>query len=866
VNKLNNDMQGFDLSIPDNVNTMKNLGYSLYADENVMNPVMTTRRMNALAQDIHNKTNGKNAKDYDNVYGEYLMNQYSDWMNDGKQGTGYSGPTELPQGSFDQYQDKLQKGLAKLTPDLNEAPQGTADALNYYQVGDKFIKKERVQAFINANTTEQDRAIINAHAWKGFQGYSDQALLQLQTNDYNSKIKSLQDNYNYLQIQKSLVKNDWQQTELFTNQMNDLQNAIESIKGQRGQLPQLGEGQGLPKQYRENLQSNLFNTAFQDDMTNAWAFDQKKTELKTNQGRLDQIRLAQSAYQFGKMYDIHLKELGIKEREEQMKEQENYIKLYGMYGMGGLLNGPAGNAPLSLVTTLGKDNATVVTNDVTEKADAAYVQAANQFNTLGYNYLMSKDANLYGKWLTKDADGNWTPKDQKSADIVNQGIQQAVALYGNVANMSIKERNGLKLSDDDLAFFGASQNLKQAELYKNQMKDLAEQVFRSAGLQSPYSKTITIHFKNGTNVTKTYAELKEMADRKDPLLDQWKGMAKPDEYSTSRQKADELTAARDRIFKKTSDHFNNDKLNEYNKAKDEIEKKYSSDGFFRSLGKHLGIVSNNSLEDALHEVNSYYDSSDVNKAWESASKTFNVYGATPQLPKGKDGKLNSQLGTYLGDQVRSQHPDLAGDVKNDDMDITKVYPVFDANNSDKPVKYMAEVRYRKGAGSKKDSGDKITTVDLTDQVMRDHDNPNGGGFIGNLFPADNAEVVYGMLLNNSGATPMDQKDGYTTALQTHSSGLLTHKYQIVSVKNPSTQGVDSYRVNILVPKGKDQNGVPQYQVIPVQNFDPNAFNRKVTTFNFPANFKYVSNYMDYWFSDSDKAKEFYALHNIPYNQ
>ena len=384
-------------------------------------------------------------------------------------------------------------------------------------------------------------------------------------------------------------------------------------------------------------------------------------------------------------------------------------------------------------------------------------------------------------------------------------------------------------------------------------------------MESPYNKTITIHFKNETNVTKSYAELKEMADRKDPLLDQWKGLAKDDQYNTDRQKANELKAARDRIFTSTSDHFKSSKIAEYNKVKDELDKKYPNDGFLRSIGKNLGIVSNNSLEDALHEVNSYYENGDVKKAWEDASKTFNVYGATPSIPRAKDGKINNQISTYIGDQVRSQHGDLAGDVKNDDIDITKVYPVFDINNTDNPVKYIAEVRYRKGAGSKKDSGDKVTTIDLTDQVMRDHENPNGG-FIGNLFPSDNAEVVYGMLLNNKGATPMDQKDGYNSALQTHSSGLLTHKYQIVSVKNSSTHGVDNYRINILIPKGKDDNGVPQYSVVPVQNFDPNAFNSKVTTYNFPANFKYASNYMDYWFSSSDRAKEFYALHNIPYNQ
>jgi hypothetical protein len=861
VNKVNS-LGGVDLSDPNNVNSIKNLGYSLYGDQNILNAVTTTRRMNALSQDIYTKTNGKNAKDYDSVYGEYLQNQYSDWLSDGKTGTGYNGPTALPQGSFNEYQKKLQDGLAKLTPDLNEAPQGDANALNYYQIGDKFIKKERVQAFIDANTNEQDRSILNAHAWKGFQGYSDNNLLQLQSNDYNSKIKSLQDTWNDLQHQKALSKNNWEQAELYTKQMTDVQNSIDQIKGQKGKLPVLGEGDALPKEYRENLQSSLFNTAFKEDMSNAWAFDQKKTELKTNTAEVERVRMGQSAYQFGKMYDIHLAELGIKEKELGIKQEEATVKLYGLYGMMGL-NGPAGTAPLSLVTTQGKDNATVVTNDAVQKADANYIKASTDFTTQSYNYLMSKDANLYGKFLIKDADGNWVPKDDRSTDILSKGIKSAVDLYGNIANMSVKERNGLKLSDDDQAFFDSSKNLKEAELYKSQIRDLSEQVYRNVGMQSPYSANITIRLKNGVTITKSAAELKEMEDRKDPLLDKWRELAKTEDFEADKKA--ELDEASNRIFKNGFFGITSQERKDYLKAKEDIEKKYPSEGFFKSLGRTIGVGSKNSVDNSLDRANAFYDNDDVKKGWENLSKTFNVYGAAPNLPK-KDGKINDQLGKYLGGLVRTQHPEIASEVKDDDMDILKVYPVFDINKSpESPVKYIAEVRYRKGAGNKKDSGDKPTTIDLTDQVMRDHQSTTGG-MIGNLFPSDNAEIVYGMLLNNKGATPLDPKDNYTSALQTHSSGLLTHKFQIVTMRNPSTQGVDSYRINVLIPKGKDQNGVPQFQTVPVINFDPVAMNSKITTYNFPANFKYATDYMDSWFQSSERTKEFYKLHGIPYNE
>jgi hypothetical protein len=871
LSKVNSLGSSFDLSNPANVNTLKNLGYSLYADKSIMNAVSTTRRMQALQQDVYNKTNGKNAKNYDSVYGEYLQNQYSDWLNDGKQGTSFDGPTALPQGNFDQYQKKLQDGLAKLTPDLNEAPQGTADALNYYQVGDKFIKKERVDAYIDANTSEQDRSILNAHAWKGFQGYSDNSLLTLQNRGYDSKISSLQDTWNTLQNQRALSKGDWKQTELYTQQMDDVANAIESIKGQKNGLPQLQDGQALPKQYREQLQSSLFNTAFKDNMSNAWAFDQKKVDLKTNTAKIDMLKMSQQDYQFGKMYALHEREANLKDKEYALHKDER------MMGFGGL-NGPAGTAPLSLITTPGGDPSTILNDNVAQKADANYIKTATDFNTLSYNYLMTKDPNVYGRYVVKDGDGNYVPKDESSAKYLRGAIGQALDKFGNIANMSIKERDGLTLNEDDQAFFDSSKKLKEAQLYKEQMQGVTDQVFRNAGKQSPYQRPISIKLKNGSVINTlpesegggplTYAALKQMIDRKDPLLDTWKKEAKDDSYDdNSKKKEEELKAAGKRIFTGGFFGVTSAQRAEYNKVKADLDKKYPDEGMLRHLGQTLHLTSTNSVDNAISSVNSYYDDGDVKKAWQDASKTFNVFGATPNLTYAKDksGKLNSQYADYLAGQVRDQHKDLAPDVKDSDMDILKVYPIFDPESkNENPVKYLADVKYRSGAGEKKGSGDKITTIDLTNVVNQQQS--NGGGFFSNLYPTDNAEIVYGMLLNNKGQTPLDPKDNYTTALQTHSNGLLTHKYQIVSVKNPSTNGVDGYRVNLLVPKGKDKNGVAQFQTVPVKNFYPTALGAGGPSYNFPANFKYVTKYMDGAFVNSDRARSFYELNGIPYNQ
>jgi hypothetical protein len=864
-----NQLGGVDLSDPNNVNSLKSLGYNMYADENVMNPVLTTRKMNALQQDIYTKTNGKNAKDYDSVYGEYLTNQYSDWLNDGKQGTKFDGPTSLPQGSFDNYNKKISEALNKLTPDINEAPQNANDALNYYQVGDKFIKKERVEAAIDAVTSSQDRDLLSAHAWKGMQGVPDTYLVGLQKSSYDSKLKSLQDNYNYLQYQKSNT-NDYQQKELFTSQMGELKSAMDSINKQKSSLPNLQPGQQLDKGLQKNLRDNLFNDAFKEQYANARAFEQKKTELKLNQGKATQLKLDQTAWMFGKNYDLKVKEYDLKKDELSFKNQESLLKLYGLYGANsGTLGklgvfGPAQSAPLSIIPNKGKDDATVVSDDVINQADANYIAKANDFYTRGYNYLMSKDSTVYGKFLKKDADGNWIPKDNRSKDIANKGLESAVDMYGNIANMSIKERNGLSVSDDDLALFNSSRELSDAKLYKDQINSLTDQVFTKAGIAPPSQQNITIRFKDGTNAVVSYAKLREMKDRNDPILQDWK--TKAQESNPTDLKNKELADVKSKIFKKFSDNFDSDKLKDFRKQKDEIEAKYDR-GFLKNTASQLGIGGYNSVDNAISQVESYYDKSEVKDAWKDLSKNFNVYGASVGLPKMKNGKPVEQLASYLATTIREQHPDVAGGVQNDDVDLLRIYPIYDINaKSDNKVKYMAEVRYQKGSGSDKEGkdtkGDRITTVDLTDQVMRDHNSVNGG-FFGNLFPSDNAQVVYGMLLNNEGKTPMDSKDGYSTALQTHSSGLLTHRYQIVAMKN-GTNGVDGYRINILIPKGKDDSGVPKFQTLPVINFDDITPVSKTITNQFPANFKYVQDYMDEWFSSTEKAREFYRRHGVPY--
>ena len=836
-----NNLGGVNLKDPNNVNALKSLGYNMYGDDRVMNPVITTQKMNALAKDITTKTSGKNAKDYDTVYGEHLLNQYQDWLGDGQQGTAYNGPTSLPQGSFDNYNKKVSDALAKLQPDINEAPQDSKDAaLNYYQVGDKFIKKDRVTAAINAVTSAQDKDILSAHAWKSMQGLPDDYVVNLQRNDYNSQIKEAQDNYNYLQYQKSLTS-DFRQKQLFQSQMDQLKGSISGIQKQSKSLPNLAPGQELPKELRGQLSDNLFFNSFKDQYASARAYDQKKVELKSNQAAMFTSKQNQEDYWHAKNYDQKAKEikdnLDLKKRELDIKEETLFGKLYGISNgaANGTLGGPnsifggAANAPLSLVPVKGKDDSTQMGDKTIVQADANVTAAAKNFYENGYNYLMGKDPVLYGNYLKQDPDGNWIPKDAKSTDIVNKGLQSFTQMFGNIANMSIKERGGMRLNNDDLALYQSSKDLEEANLYKDQIHNITNDVFRKAGLVSPDQKNVTFALKGGKSVTVSYSKLKEMAEKKDPLLDQWKANVDFN-YHTPEEKT----------------------------AIDKAMKSPFSAGLYNVSKKLPG---NNPVDNAISSVNDYYDQSSVKDAWKAVSATVNPYARVISLPKQKNGQLPDIAAKTLVDAITDAK--VKGDVDIKEIDLNKVWSTYDPNTN--TAHYYGEVKYRnaeKGKDVKGTGGDKYTKVDLSNIV--DQQLKSGGGWVSNLFTAgDNASVVYGLALQNEGKTPFDPKNNFEGALQTHGQGLLSHKYQVVSIKDPKTGGVAGYKVFVAIPLGKDDTGNPKFQTLPVPNFLSDASGRTST---FPANFEGVRAYMETAFKDSNSAQDFYSRLGVPFNQ
>lgn len=862
------NLGGVNLADPNNVNQLKSMGYNLYADEKVMAPVVTTKKMNQLAQDISAKTNGKDAKDYDSVYGEYLMNSYQSWLNDGQQGTGFGGPTSLPQGSFDNYNKKINDELNKLQPDLNSIPQDDKDAaLNYYQVGDKFIKKDRVKAAIDAVTSAQDKSVLTAHAWKSMRNFSDSNLIAIQGSSYDSKIKEAQDNINDLNYKKSLTT-DFKQKQLFTSQIGQLQNSIQQINGQKQNLTKLGTT--LPKETRDELSSNLFYDSLKDQYGNARAYDQKTVELKSNSAAMFKVKQAQEDFWHGKDYDLKLKDFDLKNKEfdlktkaEAFKEQESFAKLYGISsGAYGGLTGPSSNAPLSVVPVLGKDDATILGDKTITQADANYTATATKFYQQGYNYLMGKDPVLYENFLKQDPDGHWIPKDDKSTKIVNKALDSFKDLYGNIAGMSIKERNGLTLNDDDLSLFQQSQQLEEAGVYKDQIKDLTQGVFRAAGKDDPYSKTITVKLKGGINKTFTYAELKEMSDKKDPLLETLKANAVQGaglNHELQKQQDDEISALNKRY--NIGQRF----TTEYQNKLAAIRNKYDVSQLGKAKETLVGIFSPyNSVDNAVNEVNNYYQGSDLDEAWKKFSETLNPYAQIVSLPKDKKGQINEQAAKILQDAIPDEK--IKQDAALSDIDISKVWAKYDPETLSS--QYMATIKYRRASGkpgSKEATGDKYVDVDLTNVVNQQQN--AGGGWISGLYASDNEAVVAGLSLQKDGKTSFDPKTNFQGALQTHGNGLFTHKYQIVSVRDPKTNGVVGYKAFVAIPLGKDDSGKPKFQVIGVPNFSTvigGDISGKVTTF--PAVFEGVRKYLDLAFSTDQSTKDFYARLGIPYNQ
>lgn len=812
-----NNLGGIDLGDQNNVNSLKSLGYNLYGDNNVMNAVVTTKKLKGFQADANAKLSGKNSKDFDSVNYEYNLNKWNSWLQDGQTGSSFDGPTTLGTGNFDQYTKKINDAISKLTPDSDEAPQGP-DAINYLQVGSKFIKKERINQLIDGLTDAQDHSIIEAHAWKNLGGVPDNTLLKLTTDGYNSKIDQLKTDYNTLKHNFAQT-NDFDQKQRYQEQMNQVTDAIKNIGQTKQNLYTETNGKPLTDDQKTGLRNNLYFDSYKNDISSARAFQQSKTELKMNQGVAFRLKEAREANQFSQTMEWRKAQFDLDIRKQDFTEKKTLVELGLASDLSSFgLQGPSSAAPLAIMANLGKDDATKFGQSSVTDANANYAGASTNFYNEALNTLGSLPE--YQQYVVKNAAGNFVAKDAASDKVLQQAVQNKVLAYDNIGTLPLEERAKYEkeLTADDTELLRNYKNLKEAGLYKQQVNDLEDQAFQRAGKESPGIKKVFItHLgpdKNGQQVFTaptdeiSLRKLKEMKDANDPRYQQWikEGAA-----------------------------FSDQNIEDQG-----------------AVPIHLGFSEKKYYTEPTDLIKDYYAGAD--KGWEDVSKNYSVYGRNVTLPKGKGGKPNETLQQYFGDKVRSEatakkDKSVAGSVEEKDIDLNKIWVQYDANAVGSKLRYKAEVKYMNGD---KKGGDKLYNVDLTDDVLRE---PNG--FVGRLYPRDNGSIIYGLMMDKDGVTPLSADDNYSSALATTSNPALTHKYQIVARSNPNSTTLDkTFRVNMLISK-RDKSGKVSYTTVPVRNTYNNL------SYDFPVNFDAVTDYMNQKFATPDKAQEFYQLNGIP---
>lgn len=816
-----NNLGGVNLRDPNNVNSLKSLGYNLYGDNTVMNAVITTKKLRGFMTDAQTKLSGKNAANYDYTYYQYQLNKWNDWLQDGQVGTTFDGPAQLGEGSFENYQKKINDAINKLTPDSETAPVGN-DAINYLQVGSKFIKKERINSLIDSLTTSQDREIISAHAWKNLGATPDDVLLKYTIDGYNSKLDALKSDYNALKHNMAQTT-DFEQKQRYQDQINVVQNAIKNITATKDNLFNSTNGKSISEQDRDLLRSNLYFDSFKDQLSTARAFQQNATELKMNQGKAFQLKEARAAHEFSEtmkwrkaQYNLDLRKQGFAEKKALAE-----LGLVGMMGLGdqsifselGLL-GPSSIAPLTVMEGLGKDDATIMNTETVTNANANYAAAASNFYLNAYNILGAIPE--YQQYVTKQPNGTFAPVDDNAKKILDQAILNKIGVYDNIGRMPLEEREKYEkeLSQDDAQLLRAYRSLKEAELYKSQVADLEDLAFRSAGVESPGEKQVNVYYV-GVDRAKD-----QMVFRKPP-------------EKISLRKLKELKDSNDPRLQAMLDQGARFRLNTYNDPRQFIS--------FVEESKSIDNI-----------IKNYYERAE--DGWQKVSKNYSPFGRNVTLPKDKDGKVNQPLAQYFGDAVRRAaeakgEGGVKSDVTESDVDVNRVWVKYDANGKDSKLRYMAEVKYKKGTAK---HGDKLYTVDLTTDVIN-----NPESYVAKLYPRDNAQIVYGLMMDKDGVTPLSESDNYTSALETYSNPALSHKFQIVARQNPNSTTLDrQFRVFMLVPK-RDASGNVTYTKVPVRNTYNNL------SYDFPANFDAVVDYMNQKFATKEKAREFYQINGIP---
>lgn len=852
VNKIN-DYGGVNLADPNNVNGLKSLGYNLYGDQAVINAVSTTKKMQALQQDIANKMASKNAKDYDPVYGNYLLNKYNDWINDNQVGTAYDGATTLPTGSYDTYLKKVNDAVSKLIPDENSVPQGDLDkSLGYYQIDNKYISKDKVLNAISAVTDSQDMDIIKAHAWDQMRGFSNTDLASMQDKYFENTINDLQSQYNVLKAQKT-TSNSLADQQAYASQLTQLDSQIKDAQSKRKSFFDAVDGKEMNSDVRDGVTSNLFYDAFVNQYANSHSYSQQKTDYKFNQPLAFLTKQNQDAYQFSVTaaqakdnYNLDVQ----KEKAGEAKDQfDMTIKALEsgdpqIMALAGI-KGPASTGPLAVLPLDKKDVPILTPEGMHKNAHNVYTAAQQKYYTAGYTYLATNvnDDNIHSL-LKQNDDGSWGPRQPTKEEIASGNtpdkrlsliLDSKVNEYSTLADKPISQRGDYNQDEND--FFNSLQDLKQAGVYVEQMKSAEDKAFKTAYGDNdailPENKFVTFDLSSTKHIKYDYRTFKTMLDnaKADPTgKDAQTINALKQTLGSNEPQANYVIDNTDHGF------VGNIGRNIKNKLKEEYNGLNDMGKAVHPYTQFLGITpkdddSGTAYDNAVKTVSDYY--SDASKGFTNSSLANNALVHFTSLPVDKDKKVLPVWANWGETTLKKDDPSLPVDPGS--VNLIKTWEIPNMDDNGVGVKYMATFRYKDASkGVKGNQTDLTKDVDITKDVL-------GNTYLAHLYPQSNAVAVYGSILDQTGSTPAGDR-----SLQTTNYLKGTHKYRIFSVYNKDQNGgkqIIGYRIKVHIPGGGD--------VFINNEVDPASGE------NFPADQNAIEQYMEHQFGTPEMVNSFY---------
>jgi hypothetical protein len=694
------NMGGVNLGDINNVNSLKSLGYNIYADKRITDGVATTQKMKQLQAASQTKLSGKDAGKYDSAVADYLMKGYSDWASDGDPNNArYDGPTDLPEGNMNTINKKVQDYLKELKPDSDSTPSGDLQkSYGYFQVDGKWLKGNRIDEAISAVTDENDALVFRSHGWKALGGDSDHGLVSKLGVVYDNTSASIKGQINYLQGELNQTTDGGRRLEL-TNLISQQKQALATNDKEKAQW---FSKQTLSPQERDGIQESLYHNAWKANVTNSYAYNQQKTELKTNMPLIFHDRMDIQAKQWAADYNIKLATLDLQQQTLDLKAQELGLKYTNT--LGGL------NVPLTQEATNNANNQ--------EKSPASFMDNINSkyfgLNTGYYQYLYNVMGANDSNGRFENVGGVWKPKQQYQAQIQNE-INALTTKLDNYSTLTDDEKKNLNLpiGEDELKdLFNVRHQINTYGAYQQMAHDKEDEIMHNA-------------LANGT-IEKDWRTVPVTVGGKTSTAEEVLALYNSGVYTD----ATPIEA----INGKAITTGKGGSLVSY--AKTAIKEMATA------MGIPTSSVSDNFTMKSLKEV--------ADKSREKAKKSYEQVGGkmfnsySVPLPFTSIAKPTQEI-------IQKQLADKVGE--DDPKNINPIKGYIQMNFETGKPEYKVEVK--SGTGKKV----KSSTIDVTDMIQT----PGG---IGMYFPKSDVSLIWGLSLSNNGSTPFSQKDNYKNALRT----------------------------------------------------------------------------------------------------